>query len=480
MVTPFQITGSGVAWRNTSFAARTSSGLRFVTMMLMRHRLFTTMLALASLPACLFAGRANAATRPAPATPAYRIPLDSLGYRPVTSVMLLREGYAHNTLDFIDNDHVLLTFAAHKLVPRDQDDVEGDQARLIEAVVVHLPDGAVLRQAEWRVHDQARYLWPLTHGRFMLRIRNELFFVDPMRPHATMHRHSMLKPDGELVAVQVSPDGATVMVQTTPKRHIGDDPTQPLDHPPVQVSFYRVTDDDHPQLRPFASTHVDRAIVVPFTSRGLLDVVKEDRQHWGFNFHPFSGGTIELAGLTSTCRPEAEFVSESTFIATGCRGMDDRRLLSGFDLLAQANWVFTTDDPPLWAALSSASGDSGRFAFRNAQAPSTTSSQEEDPSDRHTQTVRVYEFQGGVEMLRIPVTPAQRAGLNFDLSPDGQRVAVLQERSLEVYNLPALSAENRREQTREQEAVEKIALPQTANIKLKSADNPDSSRRAEP
>ena len=452
-------------------AVQTAMGdRRSLPYLCMGPRLLTAMLTFASLSVCLAAGPspfAGAATRPRTATPAYRIPLDSLGYRPVTSTMLLREGYAHNTLDFIDADHVLLTFAAHKLVPRDQEDVEGDQARLIKAVVVHLPDGAVLREAEWRVHDQARYLWPLTHGRFLLRVRNELFFVDPMRPHPTMHRHSMLKPDGDLAAVQVSPDGATVMLETTPKRHIGDDPTQPMDHPPVEVTFYRVSDDDHPQLIQFATTHVDRAIVVPFTSRGLLDVVKEDRQHWGFDFHPFAGGKIELAGLASTCRPEAEWVSESTFIATGCRGMDDRRLLSGFDLLAQANWVFTTDDPPLWAALSTASGDSGRFAFRNAQEPSSIVSQDDDnPADRHTQSVRVYEFQGGVELLRIPVTPAQRTGLNFDLSPDGQHVAVLQDRTLEVYDLPPLSAENRREQTREQEALEKIALPQKANIRL--------------
>ena len=361
--------------------------------------------------------------------------------------MLLRAGYTHNTLDFVDNDDVLLTFAVNKLVPRDQDDPEGDQDRILEAVVVHLPDGAVVRQAEWRVHDQARYLWPLTHGRFMLRVRNELFFVDPMRPHETMHRHSMLKLDGELVAVQVSPDGATVLTETTPKRHIGDDPTQPLEHPPVQLTFYRVSEDDHPQLKSFATTHLANPVVVPFTSRGLLDVVKEDRQHWGFDFHPFAGGKIELAGLTSTCRPEADWVSESTFVATGCRGMDDRRLLSGFDLLAQANWVFTTDDPPLWAALSTASGDSGRFALRNAQESGAMVQPDEDnPTDHHTQNVRVFEFQGGVELLRIPVVPAQRAALNFDLSPDGQHVAILQARSLEVYNLPPLSPENRREQ----------------------------------
>lgn len=406
------------------------------------------------------------APRPAPATPAYSIPLDSLGYRPVTAVMLLREGYAHNTLDFIDNDNVLLTFAAHKLVPRDQDDPEGDQDRFIEAVVVHLPDGQVVRQAEWRVHDQARYLWPLTHGRFLLRIRNELFFFDPNRPHNTMHRHSMLKPDGELAAVQVSPDGATVLVQTTPKRHIGDDPTQPIDRPPVQATFYRVSEDEHPLLIEFATTQVSRPVVVPFTSRGFLDTVKEDRQHWGFDFHPFAGGKIELAGLTSTCRPEAEWVSESTFIATGCRGLDDRRLLSGFDMLAQANWVFTTDDPPLWSALSTASGDSGRFAFRNAQESGVASQDEDHPVDHHTQTVRVYEFQGGTELLRVPVVPAQRAGLNFDLSPDGQHLAVLQDRALEVYNLPPLSPENRREQAREQEAIEKIAVPRTTKIHI--------------
>lgn len=389
--------------------------------------------------------------------------------------MLLHEGFTHNSIDFIDNEHVLLTFTAHKLVPREAEepdvDAEHDQDRLLEAIVVHLPDGAVVRQAEWRVHDMSRYLWPLTHGRFLLRVRNELYWVDPMRPHKTMHRHSMLKPDGELAAVQVSPDGATVLVQTTPKRHIGDDPTQPLPHPPVQATFYRVTEGDEPKLKAVSTSEVSRVVNLNFTSHGILSEVKEDRQHWGFDFHPFSGGTIELAGLTSLCKPEVAFVSEATFIATGCRGIDDRRLLSGFDLLAQANWVFTTDDPPLWSAISTASGESGRFAFRNAtESVGIATQDDEAPVDRHAQTVRVYEFDGGKELLRVPVTPAQRSGINFDLSPDGLHLALLQKRTLEVYDLPPLSPENRREQAREHDAVEKIRIPANVSVRVHADD----------
>lgn len=413
----------------------------------------------------LLSGPANAVLRAAPqppkAVPAYRIPLAPLGYRPVRSVMLLQNSIVPNTLDFVDADHVLVTFGVHKLVPRDSGDAEGDRDRFIKAVLLHLPDGAVVREAEWRMHDTGRYLWPLSHGRFLLRIRNELFWVDPQRPHATMHRHTLLKPDAEVVAIQVSPDGATLLVQTQPKRQIGDDPTVP-DTRRVTATLYRITEDEHPEAKQFYRTETEQPFALSFTSRGFLKTVQEDRQHWGFDFVPFIGNKIELAGLTSLCRPEAHFVSEATFIATGCQGSyekTDRRLLSGFDLLAQANWVFTTDDPPLWAAISAVSGDSGRFAFRNTQDPLSSSNDEDERSDRHRQWVRVYEFQSGKELLRVVLTPAQRGGINFDLSPDGLKLALLQDDALEVYTLPPLSPENRREQAREAQVLETLRLP---------------------
>src|SRR5258707_926582 len=83
----------------------------------------------------------------------------------------MRAGYTSATVAFIDNDHVLLTYSARKLLKRSPDQREGDDDHAVRAEVVHLPDGKVVRETEWRMHDRAPYLWVLGSGRFLLRER---------------------------------------------------------------------------------------------------------------------------------------------------------------------------------------------------------------------------------------------------------------------------------------------------------------------
>ena len=47
-------------------------------------------------------------------------------------------------------------------------------------------------------------------------------------------------------------------------------------------------------------------------------------------------------------------------------------------------------------------------------------------------------------LLKVSATPIQRAGQNFDLSPDGDKFVVLRAGNIEVYTLPGLTAKDRR------------------------------------
>ncbi len=399
---------------------------------------------------------ALAATRSAvPAVPEQRISLEKLGYRPALPSIVVREGYTMSTVDMIDDEHVLVTFNARKLIPRMQDPEEANhQDRLIKAVVLHLPDGRLVHETEWRTHDHNQYLWPMGRGYFLLRQGNLLTRITPLKG---FEREPLLESRRPIEVIQLSPARDMMLIETSPEHHIGDDPTVPLEDTKIEATFYTIREGSRPTLHIRAVATEERRFATAFTSRGLLGSVREDREHWGFDFHPFGGKAVELAGFTSTCQPLATFVSDAEFIATGCRGGTDRRLLGGFDLAAQANWVFTVDDTPVWPAMSAAPG-SGRFAVRTTMT--NDGAQETGrvaPEEVTGQQVRVYSFRDGKELLRATLGPVQQPSQNFSLSPDGRRLAVLHEGDLELYKLPAQTADEVKDEKREEAEIRKIA-----------------------
>ncbi|AFL89495.1 hypothetical protein Terro_3278 [Terriglobus roseus DSM 18391] len=406
---------------------------------------------------CLSTVRADdvAVAKPTP-TPAISLPLDAMGYRPATSPVSLRAGYTNATVNFIDPQHLLVTFTTKKLIPRSSEQREGDDDHFVRAVVIHLPDGKVLRETEWRVHDRASYLWPLGKGHFLLRIRGDLYSLDPMGSFnkEQLGKRTLLESDDDLQALEFSPSRDLMLVETTPPMKIGDDPAEAKDRP-VSATFYRLAIDETGAVRlgNRGRATSKEAFSLAFTSMGVLQTVREDRTHWGFDFHTFAGKNIELAGFNSTCRPRSIFVSDAEFYAYGCRGGEDRKLMGGFNLLAEAKWVFTTNDAPLWLSVDAAP-ETGRFAVRNTLTTvGMQGSDRPDADEIRGQEVRVYGGREGDELLRVTSSPAQRPGGNFSLSPDGLQLAVLNGLHLEVYRLPPIPAADVKLHEREQAAL---------------------------
>ncbi|MGI4755844.1 MAG: hypothetical protein ACRYGF_03235 [Janthinobacterium lividum] len=419
------------------------------------HRFLSLVgLGLALLPhAFVLAETVSPPAKTGPATPAVSFPLETFGYRPGSSAIALRSGYTNATLSFIDSDHLLLTFSARKLMLRANDGREGDDDHTVRAQVIHLPDGRVVRETEWRLHDRAPYLWPLTDGKFLLRERGDIYSLDPLGAFhpEQLGRRMLLHSENEIESVQLSPARDLLLLETTPARQVGDDPEEKRELP-VAADFFRVGLDRDGAVRLTNRGHAisHSPFSISFTSMGVLQTVKEDRLHWGFDFHTYAGKNIELAGFTSTCRPSSIFVSDAEFFAYGCRGSEDRRLMGGFNLLAEAKWVFTLDDSPLWLGISS-SPSAGRFAVRNTLT--TSPAQDGDrlgANDIRAQEIRVYSSREGVELLRVVCSPAQRPGGNFALSSDGLKLAVLHGPMLEIYNLPPIAPEDGKLYEREQ------------------------------
>jgi len=99
----------------------------------------------------------------------------------------------------------------------------------------------------------------------------------------------------------------------------------------------------------------------------MLTVSNDGRSRWGFDYKGFAGGSRDLAGLESSCTPQPIFISESEFLAFGCRGGDELNEMGGFDLLGNALWLATVETP-VWAMFESALRG-GRFAYRTTAGP---------------------------------------------------------------------------------------------------------------
>jgi hypothetical protein len=429
---------------------------------------------------CGMMSRAEEPMKPTP-KPAQSFQLESYGYRPASNSMTMRAGYTNATVNFIDADHLLLTYSAHKLMPRDPSQREGDDDHIIRGVVIHLPDGKAVRETEWRVHDRAPYLWPLAGGHFLIRIRNNLYSLDPMGKFNPEHlgQRLLVESNNDLELIQTSPARDLLLVEAVPAAKIGDDPDEKRDHN-VTATFFQITtnSDGAVLLASRGKVSASDAFSFPFTSMGVLQSVQEDRTHWGFDFHPYTGKSMELAGFTSTCRPRSFFISDAEFFAFGCRGGDDRRLMGGFNLMAEAKWVFTTDYSPLWMVIDAAPAV-GRFAMRNTITSMPIPEGDVEFGNGVTgQEVRVFGDSEGDELLRVTVSPIQRPVGNFALSPDGLRLAVFHDTQLEIYSLPPVNAADRKLHEREVQALAPLHRATESDIAVSLSSGGDVGRSA--
>src|SRR5580698_5614091 len=132
--------------------------------------------------------------------PAFTIPIDPLGFTaPAANYLGQRNTMA--SLDFLDENRVLLTFRIPGLLRRDPTNNAETEERQIRAVVLALPKGTVEAEATWTVHDRVRYLWPLKDGHFLLRDRNNLYESD-----ATLALKPYLDFPGSLLWLELDPE----------------------------------------------------------------------------------------------------------------------------------------------------------------------------------------------------------------------------------------------------------------------------------
>src|SRR5260370_38969197 len=86
--------------------------------------------------------------------PSLRIPLEPLGFQPLSTQFLLA-GSSMLTLHYVDDQHLLLTFSTRRLLQRLPDDPPDDQHPHVHALLLHPPPGPIPARTERPPHHSA-------------------------------------------------------------------------------------------------------------------------------------------------------------------------------------------------------------------------------------------------------------------------------------------------------------------------------------
>jgi hypothetical protein len=347
------------------------------------------------------------------------------------------------SLDFLDEDRLLLTFRVPGLIHREHHPEAGESTeRHVRALVLHLPDGAVQAEAVWTLHDRRRYLWMLENGQFLVRDREELKLGD-----ANLQLKPFLRFPGPVLWLELDPAHQYFVTGSseppTSASRAGDVPS-----PPTGAATL-VSDNPKPSTEPdlilrilrresgkvMLVSHVKSAVHLPINGDGYLESLRGNGKEWVIDLAHFDGGSSIVGKVDSFCSPELDFVSPREFLATTCESDGDPRVVA-MTTGGRRLWENGGGGSLVWPALVT-SADGLRIAREtlvvnhgvNAFAPLGT-------DDIKGQDVQVFDAATGKMALRAQASPIFDIGGNVALSPSGRRAAIIMAEGLEIFELP--------------------------------------------
>ncbi len=377
-----------------------------------------------------------------PPKPAARIELSALGYREPSRLDRLNEDEASLSLQFVDANHVLLVFNRKGILQRLRDCPPDHDDRMMHAVVLELPGGKVVKEADWYLHDRRRFLWQLGPGKLLLRKGNELYSVD-----STLHETRLMSSSRNLLSVSVTPDATQIVVVTAaPDASKATKPTSASPTPTGFVAQFL----DATTLEPQRSVPLTEPVHLTAISAGYSDLVHKG-DVWMLRFGAGAGKRRNLVRVRSHVVPDVLYSSNNSFLIGRCPTVNCDYSVTAFSLTGHRLWQQHWPRYRFFPAISH-SADNSRFAVSSLQlAPYSTEKTNNDPKnelgallpdaaevDVFQQTVQVFDTATGDVALSVPVSPAV-IGENFAFSLDGRHLAVLEGSAMEWFDVPAES-----------------------------------------
>jgi len=265
--------------------------------------------------------------------PAARIDLSAIGYHSPSRMDRLSQDEASVSLNFLDRDHVLLTFNAKKLFQRLPSCTPDHQDRLVHAAILEVPSGKVAREADWYLHDRRPYLWPLTPGTFLLRKLNDLYIVD-----SDLHERLLLSSPKDLLWVSVTPDSSQIIVETAKepdsvKSARAPSPGSPAkSEPKFGARFLDAT-----SLAPRRTVPLDKVVDLNGTNTGYVDLV-HNGETWLIRFGPGASQRHNIARVRSRTVPDVVYASSHSLLIGRCASVNCDYSVTSFSLTGRRLW----------------------------------------------------------------------------------------------------------------------------------------------
>jgi hypothetical protein len=385
--------------------------------------------------------------------PSFSIPVEPLGFTP-PGPFYMWQRYSMASLDFFGEDKLLFTFRVPGLIRRDVGQKSGEDERQIRAVVVNVKTGQAEAEALWTVHDYARYIWMLKDGHFLLRDRDSLQLgdrslvlkpllqfpgplewleMDPQQLYMVTNSHEPVKVDPKPGQVD-SPSTAEVTMEPDVKS-----PSAPPDTKASLPNDFVVRILERSTGKVMLVSRARSPVHLPINAEGYLERLRANGSNWLLNMSFFSGGSRTLGRVDSSCSPNFDFITHSEFLVTACASWSATRLIA-VTTDGRHLWEDDATNAEIWPLIVT-SPDGFRFAREAIQVARPVSAYNPiDTSDVKGQSVRILNAADGSVALEAVASPALDAGGNVAISPNGQRVAILSDGAIQVFDLPPAPA----------------------------------------
>lgn len=363
--------------------------------------------------------------------PVQLIHVSAYGYQAPGELPALNN-YMLVSMNFLDSEHLLFAFNIPALVEHDAAcDVTGGTAEHVErAVILDVKTGQGIWQTDWTLDDYGQFLWQIPKGEVLLRRCAKLSVVDDK-----LHDQPLLKANGTPLFLETSPDGTSLLLEWRES-----DLAMRRERAAGNKNPRRITA-DFIRMKPLgllAQTKVDVPAYVPLLGDGFLQMESLPHDRWQIEYQPYRGELQVVTTVKSGCLPGMAALNRSTFSLDVCGENFSSRSIEVYDLAGHRLWRTDVNLNSIRPRLAIAQDQSVFAVARlelNGTYPSYAALDPVGPDTLSGQKVNVYSTLTGKHLLSAIASPLYTAGGNFALSPNGGRLAVLQDGMIAIYAL---------------------------------------------
>jgi hypothetical protein len=335
---------------------------------------------------------------------------------------------------FLGEDQLLITFNAHPLIVRSQDEsARLANPRIIRALLFSITTGKIIRAEDWRVPDEGPYLWPLDGGRVLASVGGILAVYGP-----GLRVERQWSPLGDLPFLRVTPSRHLIVAVVAHERHTPEQhrrlaefvgPEQRVDEDfdlTLLDSQLNVQNTRRLENWPTLSEVLDTGLIV--TERGLQNRWTVSESDWEARRRP-------IIHVVSGCPLRVETLPANLILLVGC---SPDQIATWYKIVRSNGKTLLNGAVPSNGLLEQADAptDAGVFAIGIAQALHPVDfDQGIVASDFQNVAVSVYRIADGHRLFATRSTSGAINRQSFALSQSGNRLAILSGDNVSLYRI---------------------------------------------